>query len=177
MEDIIQIKSPHLDQTLFVKKGISESQIDQLIHFANTDPIVQKFTSDARRFKDRESFNQWKKPHTHFYTLTDTDNNLMGLIWFESLPLPEYTPGEEHINVDPQDYTVTFAIRLYEKARGKGLSVQFTQAALLDFRTDDIGIWLATSPDNTPAIRSYENAGFRKIGLRTDGQKMIMILK
>lgn len=167
-------------ETFYFKKGITERQIDQLIQYAQIDQTVQKFTSDAKRFASRKTFDAWKRPDAQFYTLTDKEDNLMGIIWFEELPLPDYEAQKENqINsFDPNHYHTTFAVRTYGNARGKGLSVPFTQKALEDIRSknQDSGIWLATSPDNIPAISSYKQTGFIEIGSRKDGQKSIMIL-
>jgi RimJ/RimL family protein N-acetyltransferase len=166
--------------TFFFKKGITEAQIDQLIEYAQTDQGVKKFTSDPKRFASRDSFNAWKRQNTQFYTLVDEGNNLMGIIWLEDLDLPDFeTPKNIEVNaVDPNDYNTTFAIRLYGKARGQGLSAPFTLKALDDFKLNfpEADIWLATSADNLPAISSYKKSGFTELGMRKDGQKLLMIL-
>lgn len=174
-----QLRSANGD-TFFFKKGITESQIEQLIRYAQTDEGVRHFTSDATRFASREAFNLWKKPNAQFYTLVDDENTLNGIIWFEELQLPEFDiPQHIEVNaIDPNDYDTTFAIRLYGKARGQGLSSQFTQKAIEDFQLifPNAKVWLATSPDNIPAISSYKKSGFTELGMRKDGQKLLMIL-
>lgn len=178
------MENPQITSTngeiFFFKKGITESQIEELIRYAQTDEGVKHFTSDATRFANRDSFNNWRKPNAVFYTLVDEDNRLMGIIWLEELELPEFKlPENIDINsIDPNDYHTTFAIRLYDKARGQGLSSKFTQLALEDFKLQhpDADIWLATSRDNTPAINSYKKSGFIELGMRQDGQKLLMIL-
>ena len=171
-------------ETFTFKKGITDKQIDQLIHYAQTDQTVQNFTSDAKRFASHQSFEAWKKADTIFYTLTDKEDNLAGIIWFEELALPEYEPSSDTTNykLQPTNYHTTFAIRTYANARGKGLSSVFTQKALTDFLKAksyplkaNSGVWLATSPDNYPAINSYKKSGFVELGMRKDGQKLIMI--
>lgn len=167
-------------EIFFFKKGITDNQIDQLIEYARTDEGVKNFTSDPKRFASKEAFEAWKKPDAEFYTLVDKDNTLMGIIWFEGLELPEFkVPKNIEVNaIDPNDYNTTFAIRLYGKARGQGLSTSFTQKALEDFKLNfpDSEIWLATSIDNEPAINSYKKSGFTPLGMRQDGQKLLMIL-
>lgn len=174
-----ELSTPTGDK-FFFKKGITDGQIDQLITYAQTDEGVKRFTSDPVRFASRESFNAWRKPGAEFYTLVDEENKLMGIIWLEALELPEFEmPKNIEINaIDPNDYHTTFAIRLYGKVRGKGLSSPFTKLALDDFRLNhpDDDIWLATSADNLPAISSYKKSGFIELGMRKDGLKLLMIL-
>jgi RimJ/RimL family protein N-acetyltransferase len=168
-------------ETFFFKKGITDTQIDQLIEYAQNDETVKNFTSDAKRFASRETFNAWRKPDAQFYTLTDEGDNLMGIIWFEELELPEFIPTNPSTthHLPTTKFHTTFAIRTYGKARGKGLSVPFTLKALTDLRSkiQDSGIWLATSPDNLPAVTAYKHVGFIEIGMRKDGEKIIMILR
>lgn len=179
MEESPKLRSTDGD-TFFFKKGITDSQIDQLIQYAQTDEGVKNFTSDPKRFANKESFNAWKKPDAQFYTLVDEDNTLMGIIWFEGMELPEFKlPKNIEVSaIDPNDYDTTFAIRLYGRARGQGLSTPFTQKALDDFKLNfpEADIWLATSADNLPAISSYKKSGFIELGMRKDGQKLLMIL-
>jgi RimJ/RimL family protein N-acetyltransferase len=174
-----QLTTPN-GEALFFHKGITDGQIDQLIHYAQTDDGVKNFTSDPKRFASRETFNAWRKPEAVFYTLVDEENRLMGIIWLEELELPEFElPKNIEVSaIDPNDYHTTFAIRLYGKARGQGLSSPFTKLALDDYKLNhpEDDIWLATSPDNIAAINSYKKSGFVELGMRQDGQKLLMIL-
>ena len=65
-----------------VKKGLSQKNIEQLIAFADNDEAVKKFTSDAKRFKDRESFENWLKKGRKIYSLVNENDDLMGISWF-----------------------------------------------------------------------------------------------
>ncbi len=163
-------------ETFAFKKGITDHEIDQLIEYAKTDETVRNFTSDPKRFASRESFDNWRKDGTVFYTLTDKENNLAGIIWLEELPLPEFEPQKNNQinNIDPNNYHITFAIRTYGSARGKSLSTPFTQKAFQDSGVKNV--WLSTSPDNIPGISSYKKSGFIELGMRKDEQKLIMIL-
>src|SRR4051794_24388208 len=53
------LSSPNLSEPLNVKKGISEKQIKQLIDYAKSDEEVGKFTSDKKRFPNREAYDIW----------------------------------------------------------------------------------------------------------------------
>ena len=162
-------------KTFTLKKGINDQEIDQLIQYAQSDETVRQFTSDASRFASRISFDEWRKEGTVFYTLNDAEGNLAGIIWFEPLPIPEFNLQENAPIINSNEYQITFAIRTYGSARGKGLSSPFTQKALEDFERK--GVWLATSADNYPAINSYKKSGFVELGMRKDGQKLIMVLQ
>jgi len=130
--------------------GLSEKNIKQLIGYANSDEVVQRFTSDARRFKDEESFENWLKKGRKIYSLVDEYENLMGISWF----------GQEGDGF-------TLALRIYDGARGKGLGYGFLKETMNDFMLSDEyrsaanqEWWLETSKDNVAAIKIYEKLGF-----------------
>ena len=152
------------------KKGISEFQIKQLVKYAQTDPEVIKFTSDPTRFKDIETAKKWLKNVT-VYTLTN-DYDLLGIIWFHVLPLPK---REFTTIVNPSDYPITFAIRLYGQARGKGFSFDFMRRAFDDFGKQNV--WIETSVDNFPTIHISQKFGFKQISQPDERGKIIMIFK
>lgn len=157
------------DKDIFIKQGISDCQIHQLIEYSNTDPDVKKFTSDSVRFKDLSSFKKWLSLGRIIYTLSDLHQNLLGIIWFGHKNPP--------INI-PANFT--FAIRIYGPARGKGLSQNFMKTAFTDLlqnqkQSQITGFWLSTSKDNSTAIHTYEKFGFQKIEIINSEQ--IMFLK
>jgi ribosomal protein S18 acetylase RimI-like enzyme len=131
--------------------GLSEKNIKQLINFANNDETVKKFTSDAKRFKNEESFENWLKKSRKIYSLVDEKGDLMGISWF----------GEEGNGF-------TLALRIYDKARGKGLGYGFLKGTMDDFmkseeyqKAENQEWWLETSKENIPAIKIYEKLGFK----------------
>lgn len=137
------------------KKNITDSQIAELINYSVTDSQIIKNTSDKTRFADLSAYKSWftqKKPT--IYTLTDKSNHLYGLIWFES---------------------DTFAIRLYDKARGQGLSYDFMKQAFDDFKPKNV--WLKCSADNIPANLTYKKFGFKQTTEPDENNKIIMVLK
>lgn len=157
------------DQDIFIKQGISDCQIYQLIEYSHTDPEVKKFTSDSTRFKDLLSFKKWLAQGRIIYTLSDINQNLLGIIWFGQKNPPTKISAN-----------FTFAIRIYGPARGKGLSQNFIKTAFTDLLQNQkhsqiTGFWLETSIDNFAAIHTYEKFGFKKIDLADDRQ--IMFLK
>ncbi len=133
-----------------ITKGISKRQISQLIKYSQTDPQILKFTGDKRRFSSLAKFDKWSKNRV-IYTLTDKSKNLLGIVWF----------GNKN--------GITFAIRTYPPARGKGYSVKFLTNTLKSFlKSEDYKkmgggrIWLETHIDNLPAINLYQRTGWKE---------------
>jgi len=157
------------DKDIFIKQGISDCQIHQLIEYSNTDSEIKKFTSDTIRFKDLPSFKKWLIQGRIIYTLSDINHNLLGIIWF----------GQKKPPIDI-DANFTLAIRIYGLARGLGLSFKFMKTVFTDLLQNQkysqiTGFWLETSSKNFAAIHTYEKFGFKKISLIDDRQ--IMFLK
>ena len=71
-----------IGQDIFIQQGILDTQIDQLIEYSQADPDIKKFTSDPTRFADKQSFATWQQQGRLIYTLIDSHQNLLGLIWF-----------------------------------------------------------------------------------------------
>lgn len=157
-----------LGQDIFIQQGILDCQIEQLIEYSRTDSDIQKFTSDPIRFADKNSFHQWQQQGRIIYTLTDPQQNLLGIIWF----------GHKDPPTKNTDANFTFAIRIYGPARGQGLSQEFMKTAFDDLLKNQknsqiTGFWLETSVDNFAAIHTYEKFGFQKIDQQSD--KIIMV--
>jgi len=134
-----------------IKNALSEKNIGQLIEYANNDELIKKYTSDLKRFKDRDSYENWLKKGRKVYVLVDDKDNLTAISWF----------GEEGEGF-------TFALRVYGKARGKGLGYGFLKETMNQFmELDDYKMannkewWLETSKDNIAAIKIYEKLGFK----------------
>mgnify|MGYP001569754394 FL=1 len=159
------------------KKGITDTQIDQLIHYSKTDPQVIRFTSDPVRFKNKKKATKWFSDVTP-YTLSDSSGNLIGLSWFHEKRLPERAYLE---NLNFSDFSLTFAIRVYGEARGKGLSYDFMKKSFsyyMDSRfrgNDKAGVWVEISFDNIPTIKLAEKFGFTIVSEPDERGKIIMI--
>lgn len=81
-------------------------------------------------------------------------------------------------------YGITFAIRIYADARGKGYAKTFMESAFEKYKsTSDYehdlakGIWLITNSDNLPAISAYKKFGFRKILEENNTGRVLMVFE
>lgn len=143
------------------KSGITDSQIDELIYFANNDPQVLAYTNDKTRWVNRDAYNLWLEKKPIIYTLSNKTGNLCGFIWFRE---KAGVPG----------FKYCFGIRLYADARGKGLSYDFMKQAFDDFKPTTV--WLECSADNIPAVSLYKKFGFVQITEPDSKNKIIMTL-
>lgn len=165
---------------LNVNKGITEALINEVIWYANTDSEIKKFTSDFKRFKDRESSRNWLKKGRIIYTLTSGER-LLGLIWLGEEIMP--SDGQFIRDINEQEYGVTFAIRIYGEARGKHLASKFINIVLNAFvKSADFnkfkkkGIWLEASADNAAAVKVYTRIGFRLVTKADENNKILIVL-
>lgn len=168
--------------TLTIKKGITQENTKTLIGYSRTDNVIQKFTSDSKRFASISTFNQWKKEEKPgIYTLVNEKNELEGLIWFGFKKIPEASFIRKF---DVSRYGITFAIRIYAGYRGKGLAFDFMKSSYKMFvktrkykLSKNNKIWLRTSFDNKAAISISKKFGFIKVSDKDEEGKIIMILK
>lgn len=161
---------------LYVRHGITHSQALELITQAHHDPIVAHNTSDTKRFRDAEALSLWLAKGRTIYTLTEGTEKLLGIIWLgdEPLPVQPFTTP-----IDQTDYDVTLAMRIYAEARGRGLAKAFLVPTLVDYfqnmGTMKKGIWIGTSVDNAPVIKSFGNLGFQQVTNPDSKQKIVMV--
>lgn len=148
-----------------VRKGITDKQIEQLVEYTQSDEAVRRFTSDAERFGDRESFGKWYNRGKEVYVMDDGEGNLLGLIWFS---------GEAKKPV----YSHTFGLRLYGEARGKGLALGFMETVFSMFEQNNPGVtgyWLEAFDNNLPAIAVYTKFGFKKSSPPDENNRVLML--
>lgn len=158
---------------LIISQNLTNIQIDELIYYSNTDPLIIANTKDKQRFKDKNTFNKWFKLNKKIYTLEDKQGKLMGIIWFSKEKIPQ---NDIFItSFETQKYTTTFAIRLYQKARGKGFSKVFMREVFEKYGNAD-GIWLQTKEENQKNVNLYLSFGFIKVTDANKTGRITMIL-
>lgn len=155
---------------LSIRQGLTPKQKGQLLHQTKIDQEVHKFTSDSVRFKSRTAINKWFSQEKTVYSLVDWEDNLMGLVWFHQSPLPK----ADYIKKPGSGYNSTFAIRMYQPVRGKGLAKQFMEKTFSHFGKKNI--WLSVSDDNVPGKKLYEKFGFKQVSNPDHRNKILMIL-
>jgi FMN phosphatase YigB (HAD superfamily) len=112
LESFIEIlPQKKLNRQISVIRGIYGNYIDQLITYTKRDRLINKFTNDKERFISKKSFNSWVKRKKTIYTLLDSNQKMLGIIWFAKEKFRECG--------------YTFAIRTYTPVRGKGLAIKF----------------------------------------------------
>lgn len=176
-----RLKEIETEIELFLASGLTEKQIEQLLHFSLNDSSVSEQTSDPIRFKDKDAYEKWLKKGRTVHTLTNAQEDLLGIIWYGQEDFPNEADFIEEF--DPNEYGVTFAIRIYEKARGKKLSQHFMRASLESFVNSDDhkkierqGIWLETSITNNAAVTSYTKFGYKQVSKPNHHGRILMIL-
>ena len=143
----------------------------QLLALSKQKQILKQTPRDAaERFTDKESMERWyeKTPKEMYFLVEPDGEEVCGVIWHASAPA--YYGGRE--------YPYGFAIRIYERAAGRGLAKPFMSAAVRDLvaRRPDAtrGIWLDTDIDNTAARGLYESFGYEEV--QRDNKRIHMVL-
>jgi ribosomal protein S18 acetylase RimI-like enzyme len=164
---------------LIIAEGITDSQIEELIHYSNNDPIILKTTSDIIRFGNIEAVKDWLKKKRKIYTLVDDANRLFGIVWFGEEKMPD---AKYPIDFEPNKFEITFGIRIYGDVRGKGYSIKLFKESLKKYKQTDAykqienkNIWLTTNIDNPVAIALYKKLGFKEVLNDKSKNKLIMI--
>lgn len=132
-----------------IKEGLNDKEIEKIIEITKVDSLIQKFTHDSNRFKNKNEIREWKKDKK-IYLLYDNEN-ICGIVWFS-----------KRDNKLAKGYPFTFAIRVYEHARGKGVSEYFMEKVfrLFDPKKEK-KYWLSTKVENKVAIHIYNKFGFK----------------
>jgi ribosomal protein S18 acetylase RimI-like enzyme len=137
-----------------LERGWSDELAAQLVANSRQSEILRHTPRDAaERFSDEEAAHAWyESNHPTVYALARTAA-LAGVIWFSHRPRTEF------------DADYTFAIRMYDMARGKGLAKPFVTASEADFRKkhEPRAIWLETDMENSAARNLYRSIGYKVI--------------
>jgi ribosomal protein S18 acetylase RimI-like enzyme len=169
-----------------VHNNIKKEHLESLIKYTQNlrDFKISQNTSDWKdgkgRFASKTNLSQWLKKGRTIYSLLDKAGNLAGIIWFGSEILPTEN-NKLTSSIDPTSYGITFAIRLYGNARGKGLAVPYIQVALELFKATKAykeshhrGIWLETSSGNNSAVATYQKFGCYQISAPLPNGRILM---
>lgn len=163
-----------------VKKGISLKHVRKLIYYSKNDDAINKFTSDSIRYKNLTSFKKYiEKGNVFYYSLINEYDLLTGFALFKFKKIPERIYLRK---IYPNEYGITFAIRIYGKYRGKGLALKFMKDVFEKFiitkeykNKKDNKFWIKVSERNIPAVKTYEKFGFVKVSKPDKTGKIIMI--
>lgn len=167
---------------LRINSGLTNHQIQQLIQYSNTDQAIKKYSSDQDRFKNRAAYNHWFAQGKSIYSMQNEQNKLLGLVWFGSSSLPRIKLKATYSHLPTGHYQLTFALRVYDQARGRGLAKKLTAMSLTIYLNSEIyrqmepnGIWLETFKHNLAAVKTY-SPFFKQISLPDKEGKIVMIL-
>ncbi|MBC7512266.1 GNAT family N-acetyltransferase [Candidatus Saccharibacteria bacterium] len=137
-----------------IQRGWSDELSQQLVA-GSREPAIQRHTPKDmnERFIDADAAGAWFEEKQPIIYALSRAAQLAGVIWFSHRPRPEYSA----------DYT--FAIRMYDVARGVGLAEPFIDTSEDDFRSivKPEGIWLETEFENSAARNLYHKIGYTVI--------------
>jgi ribosomal protein S18 acetylase RimI-like enzyme len=151
-----------------IEHGLRPELVGQLVKKSKQETILRTCPGDAaERFSDASAVERWLQKGREVYALTP-NKNLAGVIWYGEKKFPLQVPGDG--SSLPRH---TFAIRLYDNYRGRGLAKPFMQDTLKDYMetlyyqglTDTVnGLWLGVDVDNEPAKKLYSDFGYMRVG-------------
>lgn len=167
----------------YIRRGWDSGIAEGLV-LGSQEPHVMLFTPrDASdRFTTLESAEEWySDPAKQRVVYTLGDKAIGGVIWFskesrEIIPASDASVGTSTVELArPETIHHTFAIRMYERARGKHLAGHFLEAAHRDFAllTDEEKTWLSVDEQNEAAIHLYEASGYKPVG--SEEGRIIMV--
>lgn len=170
-------KAPESDSELFIlQQGIEESQIADLILYTQQEVDPIKLDGDEYRFMTREQYDEWRRKGREIYTLNTPKGTLRGIFWAGKKPLPDR--DDYTVVLNPDDYQHTYAFRLYDSARGKGISHNVLQTCMTDylhrFQTP-IGFWLEVSGLNPAALHMDQKMEFKIASGKNNEGRLILI--
>lgn len=141
-----------------VHYGLTPEFADELAKLA-LEPSIQEYCIKDRtsRFANRDTAQKWLSKHRAAFLLFKREANekeLVGYGWTG-------TSANENIRESEN----TFAIRISEKAQGKGLAAPF--ATLIIHGSSAVfgikNIWLETWQSNAGAVHVYHKIGFKDV--------------
>jgi hypothetical protein len=150
------------ERGLTIMSGLTTNIADQLVE-CSKDPLIQFCKNDAaKRFASRDSVEEWLQKNRMPLPLVRTAGSgafeLAGFGWMgPGAP----SDGEPEIT----GASITFAVRLYEAARGAGNALPYTRGIVVAHQLlhGVGGEWLEAWGDNVAALRPYQQAGFVEV--------------
>jgi hypothetical protein len=150
---------------LRVIRGWDDTLAQQLVTNSTQKEIMEWTPKDhTERFPDVDGANRWYREDPRFIYAMARAADLAGTIWFTK----KSTEGI--------DAEYTFAIRMYDMARGKGLSEEFTNIVWDDFENQAGyrgGIWLETGTGNDAGLHLYQKLGYKVVSTVDGRVKMV----
>lgn len=135
-------------------KGWNGELAEQLVAHSQEDAIKRWTPKDAaERFPSVEAAEAWYGKNEHVIYALGSVAQLAGVMWFTRYDAPEIERGNRF----------TMAVRMYDNARGRGLTYDFGKAAHLDLEQEYSGdVWLETDAVNEVALHVYRRLGYRE---------------
>jgi hypothetical protein len=148
---------------LFVMQGLDIQIAKQLIKVSLQGEIVKNCEADStRRFVSIDSIVNWHlKGRLPLPLVRRLGNDTLELAGFGWMGPENLTDNEPKIS----GAKTTFATRIYNGFTGQRNSLPYTRA-ILDVHRElygNEGIWLSAWGDNSPALATYEKAGFETV--------------
>jgi len=158
---------PLKEKGLQLYRGWSDDIVRQLVE-RSRESEIRKFTKrDAtERFVDERSAQEWYRAKEHVVYVLFQGPELAGVAWFTHTEKPALDAG------------YTFAIRMYESQRGRGLAGALIEAAHEDFKTNACysrAFWLESDENNERAVHFYKKHAYEPVVVK-DG-RVLMVRK
>ncbi len=164
-------------KSLYVVQGLDKSLAEQLVQLSTQPDILHNCPNDAaKRFSNIQAVQKWmEKGRLALPLVRKSSDGTMKLVGFGWMGPGE--PGNDEPTINGAK--TTFAIRIYDEAKGQGIAKPYTKAILdaHEVLYGNTGVWLETWEDNTAAVKTYENSGFEKVAeISGDRHRVYMTL-
>lgn len=147
--------TPLESRSFTVYRGWSEELAEQLVDSSRESEMLRWVPRDAtERFVHEDAAHEWYRSKQRIVYSLARKATLGGVIWFSRAPREEY--GAEY----------TFAIRMYEEARGQKAAGPFVAVAHADFESccgNAASVWLEAEADNRRALNLYDQHGYEVV--------------
>jgi ribosomal protein S18 acetylase RimI-like enzyme len=158
---------PLKKEGLTLYRGWNDDVARQLVE-RSKEPEIKKFTHRdvSERFVDAQSADNWYRAKDHVVYALFQGDDLAGVAWFARTERPELGA----------DYT--FAIRMYESQRGRGLAgalIESAHADLAAYKNYPGAFWLESDQSNERAVHFYQKHAYHPLGVK-DG-RVLMVRK